>query len=219
MVPVFPSRHCVASSYDSNPTSKPRRVPELQGCAAGSTDMTMKDRVVVDAFVEYLREHGHPFFHVDRRPDNENRVSSDIDAIAGEFAIEHTSVDTLPNQRRDSDWFMRAAGRLEQELADKGLFRLNVTIEYKGIVKGQDWAKVLQSLKDWISNDVVNLPDGRHVADDAPGVPFRLYVLKASDRPPGVYFKRSECEDATLAERVREQFDRKAMKLAKYQTP
>ena len=73
----------------------------------------MKDREVVDAFVSHLRNHGHPGIRVERRPDEENRESPDIDAIAGPFAIEHTSIDSVRNQRRDADWFMRAAGGLQ----------------------------------------------------------------------------------------------------------
>ena len=47
----------------------------------------MNDRYVINAFVTYLRENGHPGLQVNRWPDNENRDSADIDAIAGAFAI------------------------------------------------------------------------------------------------------------------------------------
>ncbi len=60
----------------------------------------MNDRSVIDAFVAHLREEGYPDLRVERRPDDENRESSDIDAITGPFAIEHTSIDTLPNPYR-----------------------------------------------------------------------------------------------------------------------
>lgn len=46
-----------------------------------------------------------------------SRKTSDIDAIAGYFAIEHTSIDTLPNQRRDSDWFRKWGSSLRLTLA------------------------------------------------------------------------------------------------------
>lgn len=67
----------------------------------------MKDHEVVEAFIAYLRDNGHPNLRVDRRPEEENRRSKDIEAIAGQFAIEHTSIDTLPNQRGKADWFMQ----------------------------------------------------------------------------------------------------------------
>jgi hypothetical protein len=179
----------------------------------------MNDRDVIDAFVAYLEKQGHPGLQVDRRPEDENRDSSDIDAIAGVFAIEHTSIDTLPNQRRDSDWFVRATGGLEQQFPSKPSFRLNVTLKYDAVTKGQDWAAIRQRLKSWVINEAPRLADGRNVLDDIPGVPFRLHVRKASDRRPGVFFARFEPDDNTLPDRIREQFDRKAKKLGKYHGP
>lgn len=175
----------------------------------------MKDCDVIKAFVAYLRENGHPTLEVDRWPDKER--DSDIDAIAGPFAIEHTSIDTLPNQRRDSDWFMRVVGGIKQELVNMPPFRLNISIEYDAVTKEQDWRTIRQNLKDWITNESRCFPDGRHVLDDIPGVPFRLHVKKASDRPPGVFFARFEPDDDTLSNRIRSQLDRKANKLKRYQ--
>ncbi len=177
----------------------------------------MNDRHVVDAFVAHLRDHGHTGLQVDRRPDNENRDATDIDAIAGTFAIEHTSVDTLPSQRRDSDWFMQAAGGLEQELQAKPPFRLNITLEYDAVTKGQNWPAIRQCLTTWINSGAPRLADGRHSLDSVPGVPFHLHVTKASDQRPGVFFARLEPDDDTISNRIRRQFDRKAEKLAKYQ--
>jgi hypothetical protein len=179
----------------------------------------MNDRDVVDDFVGHLGDHGHPGLVVERRPDEENRGASDIDAIAGPFAIEHTSIDTLPNQRRDSDWFMRATGNLEQELATTPPFRLNITLEYDAVTTGQNWTAIRAALKNWVANQAPNLADGRHAIESPPGIPFRLHVLKASDRKPGVLFGRFEPDDDTLPSRVKAAFDRKAEKLAKYQTP
>ena len=176
----------------------------------------MKDCEVVDAFISHLRKHGHPGLQVDRRPDEENHDSPDIDAIAAGFAIEHTSIDTLPNQRRDADWFMRAVGGLEQELASNVSFRLNVTIEYNAVAKGQDWDAIRSSLKIWITNEASALPDGAQILDNLPGIPFRLHVTKSSERRPGVFFARWKPEDDSLADRVRVTFDRKADKLARY---
>jgi len=179
----------------------------------------MNDGDVIDAFIAYLREHGHPSLQVDRRPDKENRKSGDIDAGAGDFSIEHTSIDTFPNQRRDSDWFMQVAGGLEQELTIEPPFRLNVTLEYEAVAKGQDWVAIRNALKKWITNKAAHLAEGHHVFDNIPGIPFRLRVKKASNRRPGIFFGRFEPDDETLPDRIREQFDRKANKLAKYHVP
>jgi hypothetical protein len=177
----------------------------------------MKDHEVVDAFVAYLAANGYHGLRVDRRPDDDNRSCPDIDAIAGHFAIEHTSIDTLPNQRRDSEWFMQAAGGLEDELDHKPLFRLSVTIEYDAVRKGQNWRAIRAELKTWLTKKAPELADGKSVVENVPGIPFRLHVVKASDRRPGVFFARYEPEDETLSERVKVIFERKAGKLVKYQ--
>ena len=179
----------------------------------------MNDCNVVDAFVTHLAANGHPGLRVDRRPDDENRNSLEIDAIAGPFAIEHTSVDTLPNQRRDSDWFKRAVGGLESELERELSFRLTVTIEYDAVGNGQDWPEIRAALKTWVANEAPHLAEGVSLVENPRGVPFRLHVAKASERRPGVLFARYQPEDETLPARVKATFDRKAAKLAKYQEP
>ena len=77
----------------------------------------MRERKVIKAFISHLRSLGHPGLRVDSWPDKTNSVCTDIDAISGIFAIEHTSIDTLPDQRRDDDWFMRVVTGLDAELS------------------------------------------------------------------------------------------------------
>lgn len=175
----------------------------------------MEDREVVDLFVAHLRTHGHPDLTVQRRPDDENRGSPDIDAIAGNLAIEHTSVDTLPNQRRDSEWFVEAVGSLRDVLPTPP-FRLRITVEYTAVTTGQNWADVRRALATWILTRAAELPDGRQVVEGIPGVPFRLHVRKDSETTPALLFSRWEPEDDTLSARIRNLFDRKARKLATY---
>lgn len=58
------------------------------------------DREIVTRFVDHLRDEGRSGLKVDCWPEDENPGQSEIEAIAGDLAIEHTSVDTLPQQRR-----------------------------------------------------------------------------------------------------------------------
>ena len=179
----------------------------------------MKDRDVIDAFVGHLSEHGHAGLRVDRRPDEENREAPDIDAVAGRFAIEHTSIDTLLDQRLHADWFMAAVGNIERELGATPPFRLDVTLKYDAVAKGQDWLGIRTALKRWLANEAPLLPDGKSEVEDVPGIPFRLHVVKSAERRHGVLFARFEPDDNTLSNRVKAAFDRKAAKLAKYQAP
>lgn len=177
----------------------------------------LDDIHVVKEFVAYLAVNGHPGLKIDSRPECAN--DNDIDAIAGPFAIEHTSIDTLPNQRRNNARFMKVLGDLEQELNPLPLkFNLFVSIEYDAITKGQDWSAIKQALRRWILEESPCLKDGPHVLNNNPGIPFSIHVNKeATDSPGRLSFSRFDPNDNTLPCRIKKLFDRKAKKLAKYQ--
>lgn len=176
--------------------------------------MSISDCELINAFVVFMQKVYQTDLRVDRWPDKEN--DGDIDAIAGNFALEHTSIDTLPNQRRDSDWFMKAVGNLRQDISFNLPFRLRIILEYDAVKKGQNWAEIRDAIKNWATNEAVHLKDGRHVLSAVPGVPFRLLVTKASDRPSALIIGRLAPDDDTLPDRIREQLTRKVTKLAKY---
>lgn len=178
----------------------------------------MPDREVIARFVAFLREHGHAGLKVERWPDRENRESPEIDAIAGPFAIEHTSVDTVENQRRETAHFAKVVSGLREEVAGRIPCRLTITVEWSAVKVGQDWSDVRSALRDWILTKAPNLPNGRNVIDEGTitGIPFGLSVYKASDRPPRVNFGRFSPQDDTLAARIRKQLDAKASKLGRY---
>jgi hypothetical protein len=175
----------------------------------------LTDAMVVDAFVGHLAEERHPGLHIESRPDVTNRSSADIDALAGPFAIEHTSIDTIENQRRDGSWFGAVAERLEEAFRGRLRFRLRLVFPYEGIAAGQDWDAIRQALGSWISERAPALPDGAHTAR-VPGVPFEMSVSKEPDRPPGLFCMRIAPPDDNLAERCGVILNRKATKLKAY---
>ena len=179
----------------------------------------MKDYDVIAAFIEHLRKHGYPELNICRHPDKENRISSDIDAVACPFAIEHTSIDTLPNQRRNNEWFMKVIEGLEEEFSSQLSFHLAISFYDGSIAKGQDWKKIRQGFKNWINQEKDNphLVDGPHWINNVPGIPFPFHVIKGHDPPQGVQFGRFPPNNTDLSNRVRKLFDRKAKKLKKYQ--
>ena len=67
----------------------------------------MEDKVIIEQFIYFLNKNGYPNLRLENFPDEENRNTPDVDAIAGDFAIEHTSVDTVANQRRDGNYLTR----------------------------------------------------------------------------------------------------------------
>ena len=177
------------------------------------------DATIVEFFVNHLKMNGHPNLKIDRIPDQEKvegDKKKDIDAIAGHFAIEHTSFDTVKNQTRDSARFLKVVGDFESEISPQLNYRLGIILPYEGIKRGQKWSSVRESLKDWIINFSPKLPDGRHLIDNVPGVPFQFHANKASDRRPGLIFNRFVPENNDFSNRLRGHLNRKAKKLIPY---
>lgn len=175
------------------------------------------DNDVVDAFVAHLAHCGNLGLKVDERPDETNRATQDIDAIAGPFAIEHTSVDALDERRRRDDQWLQAVGGLEAELKGSVSAHLSVATDYRAVTTGQDWAAVRSALRNWIRESSEQIAIGRHeLAVD--GVPFPVTVWKRVDLPAGVYFSRLVVDSyETLAESAGPLIVRKAKKLGVYQ--
>ncbi len=171
---------------------------------------------IIQQFVNHLANHYNSSLQIDSWPDEERGTSKEIDAIAGHFAIEHTSIDTIPNQRRDAAWFLQAVGSLEEEFFGKLPFRLMVILPYEGIQTGQDWSLIRAALRSWIQDEAFDLLEGSHIIRDVPGVPFKFQVQKRASRQPRLLFARTAPEDESLYKRLRKQLGRKAEKLLPY---
>lgn len=179
------------------------------------------DKNLIVEFVNFLREHGHPDLNIDRFPDHEQRKMPDIDALAGAFAIEHTSIDTVPQQRQRSAWFMQAAGDLEAEFnrsERRPGFFFSITLPYEAIDTGQDWNGIKETFRSWISSNLFSLPEGVQMMQELSGVPFEFRVKKSRVGPKGVFFSRFSPTDTSLPGRIRDLLDRKAKRLMPYKT-
>ena len=178
---------------------------------------TMENRELLNEFVSFLSKPGYSNLQIDCYPDEKNRTTADIDAIAGHIAIEHTSIDTIPNQRLNSARFLKVIGNLEQEFANLP-FYLGITFEDCAITAGQDWIAIRERLKNWILTDTPNLSvDKPYAPYKVPGIPFTIYVTKNTDLSGRLSFSRFDPGDNTLSHRVKDLFSRKAAKLNKYQ--
>ena len=64
------------------------------------------------------------------------------------FAIEHTSIDTLPNQRRNNDWFSQVIRGFEQEFENQLSFRISIMFPYDVTTegKGRDRIAISESI-------------------------------------------------------------------------
>jgi hypothetical protein len=171
---------------------------------------------VIQQFVCHLANQCNCSLQVDSWPDKEKGTSKEIDATAGHFAIEHTSVDTVLNQRRDAAWFLQVTGSLEEEFCGKLPFRLIVILPYEGIQAGQDWSQIRAMLRSWIIEEAFDLLEGSHIIGDVSGVPFKFRVIKRASGQPRLLFARNAPKDDSFFRRLREQLDRKAEKLLPY---
>lgn len=177
----------------------------------------MENRRLVNEFVEHLQKNRLLNLKVDCYPDDKNRNTPAIDAIAGPFAIEHTSIDTIPDQRLNSNRFTQFIGNLEQELVFLP-FYLGITFKEDAITTRQDWETMRVTLKKWILEKAPYLPVSKpYTPYTVPGIPFEIYVTKNNDSSAGVRFSRFPPDDNTLPDRIRDLFNRKAAKLLKYQ--
>ena len=167
------------------------------------------DKLVIATFVDLRARTDYPGLRIERWPDEENRDSSDIDAIAGPLAIEHTSIDTVENERRDSAWFTKVVQPLESSLGTKLSFRLKIILEYSAIAQGQDWGAIRESIGVWIQTEAQVLGDGSHLVD-LQTVPFAFRAVKSSTRPPRLAFSRYAPEGSSFANGIKSQVERKA---------
>jgi hypothetical protein len=182
--------------------------------------MRNKEADILEAFVAHLAGNGNPGLRVDRYPDREPATAPTeaIDAIAGPFAIEHTTIHALDEKPMRDDWFCQAGASLEDELRGAIPFQLRIQFSYLSVETGQKWPKVKESLKSWILNEASHLPDGFHTIRPA-GVPFDIEVEKRMDEGPGVLFYRKvSAANDTLVSSIATRIPGKAGKLAAYQS-
>lgn len=177
------------------------------------------DSDVIKAFVAFLHSQGFPELRVERWPDKENRRTKDIDAIAGPFAIEHTSIDSVENQRRNDDWYLQVIDGLNEELSGLIDFNFSIIFEFDAIKKGQDWLGIRADLKKWILENAATHPSGSYKLDLPTTIPvdppIKMHIIKNQRGRGG--FGRFDPEDDTLSKRVKQILDRKAEKLEGYQ--
>lgn len=158
-------------------------------------------------------------------PDHENRNSSAVDVLAqnGVFnlTVEHTLVESFPDQVLDGVQFVQLVGPLEQELDGRlpeGDFRLAVMIRaVAGALQGPE---IRRALRSWIIENAPLLslgqPPTNVIRARPPGVPFDIMLSRYKGNRNRLSISRSAPDnlDDLRAERVRTALDKKLPKLA-----
>ena len=153
-----------------------------------------EDKNTIKHFVAYLRKNGHSNLKIDRWPDDENSTTPEIDAIAGPYAIEHTSIDTYSNQRKFDDRFLKATD-IESEFQGQFTCNLRIRFKHEDFTQPQNWLTIRNALKRFVRDDVPQLESGVHERHKVLGIPFSFRVEKCSEPPFCLRFLRSIPEE------------------------
>lgn len=171
------------------------------------------DKRPIREFARFLEAIGQPVTGVDRWPDD--HAPGEIDAIVGPYAIQHTSIDSLPDGTSADIRFKDVVGELESELAGALGFPLLITWDWGAIQKGPKRSTVNSALREWILKEAPKCADGHHRLTNVPGVPFAFDVRKGGPiKFDGVRFSRYEPNDDTLSVRLRDQLAGRHKKFA-----
>lgn len=146
----------------------------------------MEAKIIIQKFLDKYNTCQPNEFRVTRWPDEENRNTRDIDAMAEvagakvPLAIEHTQVETFFNQLQDAARFAGYFGELETALKHHFEFDVMLTLPVFAFVTGTKWGNVRDTIRDWLLANAAGLPDG-HSSHQVPGVHFAIGINKNID--------------------------------------
>lgn len=151
------------------------------------------EKKVIIEVLKYISKKINQPYKIISCPDEVNRKSPACDMLVifgnKKFAIEHTSIDSIPNQRRDNIRFNKLLSPLENELDSKlpmpGHYQLVIGMDVIPALKRSDGNKIYQSIKEWCIKIAPTLSmggthsDKKHFARNRiPGVPFEITLYK-----------------------------------------
>lgn len=178
----------------------------------------MDENEVISKFVDFLgKTKGCTNLSIDEWPDESNRSEPEIDAIAGKFAVEHTSIDSLPEQRRRDYWYLQVVKNLDITMKASVNCGLTITLCYYDIRRGINWENLRSDLKKWIEECAPLIECGKHKIVLPTSEQIEPPIVIEVDKGSGLYgFSRYVPRDNTLPIRVKKILDRKIAKLSKY---
>jgi hypothetical protein len=173
------------------------------------------DRAVVQAFVHHLRRGDMPGIDLDCWLEDECPGTSQVEAIVGPLAVEHTSIDTFAHQRRDGSWFGELVAPIEAYLSPAMPCRMRLFLPPGSVSPGHDWAALRIALAESVVRSAVELPDGNHHVR-VRGSEYSIRISKDSVGAPALICWLEVIDDGSLSERLRELVQRKATKLRRH---
>ena len=181
--------------------------------------MNRGQAVILD-FINQLNKFRNNNFKIVSWPDEVNRTTKDIDALVEDkqqkIAIEHTSIDILPNQREDDSIYFQVVKGLTDELSKLLKFRITIIIQSYSIKKGQSYRLLRDQFKEWLIFNVPKLPYGNHKILDTE-LPFVFEVKKEKLGKNKIAIGRDVPFDDTFLNRLTLILNEKYKKIKKYE--
>jgi hypothetical protein len=181
-----------------------------------------RDQQLVSHFLTALNRQYGASFKVLRWPDEENRQTPAVEAVASDangetVAIEHTLVQAFEGEREDGERLMKAVGELEghADLMKPG-YNVNIVVRVGAIPKGIKWDVIGERVKEQIEKIIPIRGEGR-TEETIGGLPLALSITldiwaHDSSETDHVWLSRYEGPD-TLKQVVRTALARKLPKL------
>jgi hypothetical protein len=181
-----------------------------------------RDQQLVLHFLSAFNRHHGTSFRVVRRPDEENRQTPAVEAVAADHdwttvAFEHTLIEPFEGEKDDSNRFMRVFGPLEGNSAlMKAGCNINLGVKVGAIPNGVKWDALSIQVREHLVRVIPSLVEGRRV-ENIPAVDFPLVIEVDVDRhgpdeTDHVWVSRMLPTDSLTAI-VRRALDRKLRKL------
>jgi hypothetical protein len=174
------------------------------------------DRETINNFIAYL---GDEYF-VDRTdltfPDDNNRSSADIDALVGNIAIEHTSIDSIKGQRENNAKFQLVFVPTMEEFSPFVNAHYWMVVAFKDVQRINKPAEAAKVVRSWFIDQVIPLPNGRYTQIKIPGLDVAVNISKDTDLWSTVIFLRSAEPDKEIEVTLRNRVIDKCQKLKSY---
>jgi len=181
-----------------------------------------RDQQLVLHFLSAFNRHHGTSFRVVRRPDEENRQTPAVEAVACDddgttLAFEHTLIEPFEGEKDDSNRFMRVFGSLEghTSLMKTGC-NVNLYVKVGAIPNGVKWDALSIQVREHLAKIIPSIGEGRRV-ESIPAVGFPLMIdvdieRHGAEEEDHVWISRTLPADS-LAAIVRRALDRKLKKL------
>lgn len=157
----------------------------------------LHEKKVIKEVLKYISKKINQPYRIISYPDEVNRKSPACDMLVSfgnkKYAIEHTSIDSIPNQRRDDNRFIKLLSPLKNELNGElptpGHYQLVIDMDVIPALNRSNGSKIYQSIKEWCIKIAPTLSmRGPHSGkkhferDRISGVPFELTLYKSHRR-------------------------------------